>query len=131
MPQGDLTGEVIRDAFEAAYRAAFGRLLAGIPMRVMNYRIAVVGRRPEFDMGAFAAPSGTSVESCRTGTRRVFADGGWHDTPIYDRLNLPVDARIAGPAILEQADTTIFIDPGLEGRVDGFGNLIIAREGSA
>jgi N-methylhydantoinase A len=30
-----------------------------------------------------------------------------------------------GPALLEQADTTIFVDPGLIGEVDEFGNLII------
>jgi N-methylhydantoinase A len=36
-----------------------------------------------------------------------------------------VGAKIAGPALLEQADTTIFVDPGLEARVDRFGNLVI------
>ena len=47
--------------------------------------------------------------------------------PFYARLDLPQDARIPGPALLEQPDTTIFIDPGLTGRVDRFGNLIIER----
>ncbi|WP_024586591.1 hydantoinase/oxoprolinase family protein [Aliihoeflea sp. 2WW] len=127
MPAGDLTVDAIRDAFEAAYRSAFGRLLAGIPMRVMNYRVAVVGRRPAFDMGAFAPVTDKTAEQCRTGSRKVYAEGAWHDTPLYDRLALPVGAKIAGPAILEQADTTIFVDPGLEGVVDGFGNVVISR----
>jgi len=35
---------------------------------------------------------------------------------------------VPGPALLEQPDTTIFIDPDLEGRVDQFGNLIISRK---
>jgi len=34
---------------------------------------------------------------------------------------------VPGPAILEQPDGTIFVDPGLVGEVDGFGNLIVAR----
>jgi N-methylhydantoinase A len=127
MPAGDLTADAIRDAFEAAYRSAFGRLLAGIPMRVMNYRVAVIGRRPAFDMGAFAPVTTKTADQCLTGSRKVYAEGAWRDTPLYDRLDLPVGAQITGPAILEQADTTIFVDPGLKGVVDGFGNIVISR----
>ena len=54
------------------------------------------------------------------------ASDAWYETAIYDRLALPVDAVITGPAILEQPDTTVLIEPGLVGRVDRFGNTIIA-----
>ena len=122
--------EAIRTAFEEAYRAAFGRLLSGIAMRVMNWKIAVIGRRPKFDLKLLAPSPDASVEGARKGTRRIYADGGWHDATLWDRLSLPVGARVAGPAILDQADTTIFVDPGLVGEVDSFGNLIIARAGA-
>ena len=125
----DLTADAIREAFEAAYRSAFGRLLDGIPMRVMNYRIAVIGRRPQLDMALFAPQGGKPAAECRTGTRRVYAEGAWHEAGIYERLSLAVGARVAGPALLEQADTTIFVDPGLVAEVDGFGNLVISRAG--
>ncbi|WP_067334481.1 hydantoinase/oxoprolinase family protein [Stappia indica] len=125
----DLTADAIREAFEAAYRSAFGRLLDGIPMRVMNYRIAVIGRRPQLDMTLFAPQGGKPAAECRTGTRRVYAEGAWHEASIYERLSLAVGARVAGPALLEQADTTIFVDPGLVAEVDGFGNLVISRAG--
>ncbi|WP_067216372.1 hydantoinase/oxoprolinase family protein [Stappia indica] len=125
----DLTADAIREAFETAYRSAFGRLLDGIPMRVMNYRIAVIGRRPQLDMALFAPHGGKPAAECRTGTRRVYAEGAWHEAGIYERLSLAVGARVAGPALLEQADTTIFVDPGLVAEVDGFGNLVISRAG--
>ena len=127
IPVAGLTGDGVRTAFEDAYRTTFGRLLYGIPMRVMNYRVAVIGRRPAFDMGAFAPVTDRTAEQCRTGSRRIYADGAWHDAVLYDRLALPVGARVEGPAILEQADTTIFIDPGLKGTVDSFGNVVIDR----
>ncbi|WP_417436003.1 hydantoinase/oxoprolinase family protein [Hoeflea sp.] len=125
IPQAGLTSQGIREAFETAYREAYGRLLDGIPMRVMNYRIAVIGRRPKLDMAVFAPVDGKSADACRIGTRRVFADGTWHEAGVYERLQLAVGATIAGPALLEQADTTIFVDPGLDAVVDAFGNLVI------
>ncbi|WP_346894944.1 hydantoinase/oxoprolinase family protein [uncultured Roseibium sp.] len=122
-----LTTDAIRDAFEAAYKDAYGRLLEGIPMRVMNYRIAVIGRRPQLDMAVFAPTSGKPEQDCRIGKRSVFCDGAWHEAIVYERLDLEVRAEIAGPALLEQSDTTIFVDPGLRGRVDAYGNLVIDR----
>jgi N-methylhydantoinase A len=47
---------------------------------------------------------------------------------VFQRLELPEGADIPGPAILEQPDTTIFIDPGLTGRIDSFGNVVITRQ---
>ena len=43
-------------------------------------------------------------------------------------MALPLGARVEGPALLEQADTTIFVDAGLAASVDRFGNLIIERQ---
>src|SRR5690606_31361978 len=101
-------------------------LLQAIPARVLNWRIAVTGRRPRLDMGVFEPPPG-ALDACRRGERRIRVDGGDLPAPVWERLDLPEGALIPGPAILEQPDTTIFIDPGLAGRVDRFGNLIITR----
>jgi N-methylhydantoinase A len=127
-PRAGLTTDAIQAAFDATYHAAYGRLLDGIPVRVMNYRVTVIGRRPAFDMAVFAPKDGRSADECRTGTRTVWAEGAFHEAGIYDRLSLAVGERIAGPAILEQPDTTIFVDPGLYATVDRFGNLVIRPE---
>jgi N-methylhydantoinase A len=34
---------------------------------------------------------------------------------------------VQGPAILEQPDTTVWLEPGFEGRVDTLGNLLVER----
>jgi N-methylhydantoinase A len=70
------------------------------------------------------------VDAAARGTRPVFFDGTWHDTAIFARLDLPVGAVIPGPAILEQPDATVLVDPGLAARVDTLGNLIIERSES-
>ena len=74
--------------------------------------------------GNTANPNSLTGQYLR-GTRRIYADGAFHEALIYDRLGLAVGAEIQGPAILEQSDTTIFVDPGLKATVDGFGNLVI------
>jgi N-methylhydantoinase A len=118
---------IIRTAFEAAYLASFSRILTGLPIRIVSLRIAAIGRRPAFDFSVFAPSAVATLDKARRGSRRVWFDGGWRDSGIWARLELPKDARIDGPAILEQPDATVVIEPGLAGRVDALGNLIMER----
>jgi N-methylhydantoinase A len=118
----------IKTAFEAAYAAAFGRVLENIGIRVLNLRVAAIGRRKKFDLALLAPPSEGSVEAAKRTTRNVWIDGAWHEAGIYRRLELPLGAVIPGPAILEQPDTTILIEADLVGEVDKFGNLIVKRK---
>ena len=123
-----LRSELILEAFEATYQDAYGRLLVGLPVRIMNLKIAVIGKRPKFDLSVLG-PSGTaSVDAAKTGEREIWVDGAWCTATVYQRLELPESAIVHGPALLEQPDTTIFIDPDLEGNVDRYGNLVIARK---
>ena len=117
----------IAEAFDTAYHATYGRLLKNGVRRVMNLRSAVIGRRPKFDLKALAPAEGGTVDAALKARRQVHFGDMWHDTGIYDRLSLPVDAVIDGPAILEQLDTTILIEPGLQGTIDSYGNVIIER----
>lgn len=122
-----VTGDVIREAFETAYGAAFSRLLPGIPLRIVTLRTAAIGRRPAFDLTALAPSDEASLELARRGTRQVYLDGAWRETAIWSRLDLPVGTRIAGPAVFEQPDATVLLDPGLTAEVDALGNLVILR----
>jgi len=121
-----VTEAMVREAFEAAYRASFSRLLPGVPVRIVNLRTAAIGIRPHFDLAALA-PKGGSVEEARRGARPVWFAGAFHETAVFDRLALPVGARIDGPAILEQPDATTVVDPDLTARIDAWGNLIVER----
>ncbi|MFK7836315.1 MAG: hydantoinase/oxoprolinase family protein [Sulfitobacter sp.] len=124
------TAQQIEDAFDRAYQNTFGRLLKGGVRRILNLRSAVTGKRPKFDLSTLAPT--TSGDVTPKATRPVHFDNDWHETAIYDRLALPVGTVIYGPAILEQPDTTVLIEPHLQGRVDDFGNTIIEpAEGQA
>ncbi|POR50057.1 hydantoinase/oxoprolinase family protein [Bosea psychrotolerans] len=122
-----VTGAIIREAFDKAYGAAFSRLLPGIPVRIVTLRTAAIGRRPAFDLTALAPATGATLEAARRGSRQVYLEGQWRETAIWSRLDLPAGARIEGPAMLEQSDATILLDPGLTAEVDALGNLVILR----
>ena len=115
----------VRSAFEAAYLASFSRLLPQIPIRIVTLRVAAIGRRPAFDFSVFAPDPSASLATARQGSRPVWFDGGWRETDIWARLDLPTGATIEGPAILEQADATTVIEPGFAGQIDPAGNLIV------
>jgi len=122
---GDFSAAAVQAAFEAAYRAEFGRVLDGIPLRVMNLRYALVGVRPKFDLSLLAPQGEGRTEPL--GEQPVYTGGQWVQARRYDRLALPVGARIAGPAILEQSDTTVWLEPGFQATVDRLGNLILEQ----
>jgi N-methylhydantoinase A len=123
--EGAPTPQAIGAAFDAAYLRAYGRLLPGGVTRILNLRTAVIGHRPKLDL-ATLAPVGPGTTAART-TRPVHF-GAWHQAAIHDRLDLPVGARIKGPAVLEQPDTTILVEPGLVAEVDAYGNIRLTRE---
>ena len=61
------------------------------------------------------------------GTQPVYVGGEWVEARRYDRMALPVGKTIVGPAILEQLDTTVWLEPDYQATVDDYGNLILKR----
>jgi N-methylhydantoinase A len=42
------------------------------------------------------------------------------ESPVYRRADLPAGARLEGPAVVEQLDTTVLVPPGVTAEVDEF-----------
>jgi N-methylhydantoinase A len=117
----------LRERFEAAYMARFKIALDEIRPKLVNINTSVIGVRPPLDLSLLIAPAGrqANVTNALTGSRPVFFDTDWVETPIYARERLPIDAAFSGPAIIEQMDTTIVIEQGDRVTGDAQGNLII------
>ena len=59
-------------------------------------------------------------------TRDVYWDGrGFTPTAVHRGEELGPGAEVAGPAIVEMAETTIVVPPGDTGRVDPYGSFVI------
>ena len=121
----NVTKKVIQKAFDESYGLQFGRLLEGLGIKIMNVRVAVIGERPRFDLSVLAPLKNAKVENAIKEKRQTYINKNWVDITVYSRLDLPVGASIDGPAILEQPDTTIFLEQDATGVVDKFGNFRI------
>jgi N-methylhydantoinase A len=91
----------------------------------MNWRVLCEGPRPELRLTALEGV--TAAGTARKGLRPVyFADaGGWIDTPVYDRYALGPGTTFAGPAIVEERESTAVIGPGASCRVDEGLTLVV------
>ena len=124
LPSATPSREELQSLFEAAYHARFRVELPTIRANLVNLNTSVIGERPALDLSRLIDPVGRKGVAEPTSRRRVWFDG-WHDTPVYWRDHLPMKIDLQGPAIIEQMDTTVVIDPGAQVTQDADGNLIV------
>ena len=124
-----LTVDTIRKSFIDVYSQNYSRPLSGIPIRILNLRISVIGVRPAVDLKILAKGNrAKKIEECILAEQKIYAEGTWHNAQIIDRLRLPEGSLIHGPALLVQGDATIYVDPKITARTDKFGNIIMTEE---
>jgi N-methylhydantoinase A len=117
---------VVLADFLERYKARFDIELPEMTAILVNLRTTVIGRRAPLDLATFAPASGVSEVPRPRDARQVRFDDRWFDTRIFDRASLGSGATVNGPAIVEQPDTTVVIDPGATAAVDSLGNLVIS-----
>ena len=111
-------------SLEARYHERFNIRLEGMVPVLASLRTTVLGRRRTVDLSLFGPPSGDRAPEPAK-RRRVHFAGAFVDTPIHRRDALGVGSVIEGPAIVEQSDSTIVVDPGAVAVTDRFGNIVI------
>ena len=120
--------ETIAARFAQLYRERFDIELPTMTPVLINLRTTVIGKRRNPAMAS--AMSSQPADPLPVSNRDVWFEGGWHPTDIYRREDLTRDFTIEGPAVIEQLDTTIPLEPGTRAVVDQAGNLIISISGA-
>ena len=131
LPTYDLSHDVVQSAFDEAYYGRFRVRLPEIRAQIVNVKTTVMGRRTGICLDGLIDASGRveSLEMAQNGARPVWFNGDWQNTKIFNREALPLSAKIKGPAILEQMDTMVLIEPGDEAISDKNGNILISLGG--
>jgi N-methylhydantoinase A len=88
-------------------------------------RASAVGRLPKpVAKGAEARDSGKPV-----GKRRIWLSGGWRDVAVWSRADVVLGAAIEGPAVIEEAYTSVLLMEGWSCQRDKSGHLVARRQG--
>ena len=122
--RGEEPGE-LAELFHVRHERLYGFRDAGSPVDITTVRLRATAPSPRV---ALPEISGGPAPEPR-GRRRVFVAGEWTDAARHDRSELRAGNRIAGPAVVEQEDTTVWLAPGWEATVDGAGSLRAEQAG--
>lgn len=119
----------LRTSFDAEHARTYSKDFPQKDVTIVNIRVIGVGAVSPLLPKGIALGSATPEPGAMTVTRGVWfeVDGKARklDTPRYARALLKAGNRIAGPAIVDQMDTTTVIPPGFVARVDRYGNIVI------
>jgi N-methylhydantoinase A len=117
---------LLAEGFAAEHRRMYGFVAEGELVQLVTFRIEATGIVRKASLAA--RPLGPEdASAAREGSRDVWLPeaGGFVAVPVYARDRLSPGNRIAGPAIVEQMDSTTVVLPGMAARVDGYDNLIL------
>jgi N-methylhydantoinase A len=118
----DWTTGDLAAAFADAYCQEFGNTLGNIPVILVSLQ-ATISAPPPGQLNRIP-------QTLRSGKAIPFAQrniyfGEWCDTSIYHRDHLFPGTTLQGPAVVEQLDATIVIEPGMVATVDALNNLLV------
>jgi N-methylhydantoinase A len=114
----------IVEAFNDAHLRTFGYNYAGKQkVEIVNFSVSGFGMIDRPAIPKLAVARDTPAHS----DRQVYFNGGFHNTPIYDRAAFLAGLHIEGPAVVEEFGSTTVVFPGQSLDVDAHGNLTIRR----
>ena len=115
------------ERFGAEYERVYGLRIPDVPVEVVTWRVAAWAPAPPFEVAELETAAGMPAPH-RTRVARFERGGEPVEVPVYRRGELGVGAAIAGPAIVEERETTAVIRPGWTVEVAADGSLVATRE---
>src|SRR6059036_2042251 len=121
VPPGELDAPAlarVRAAFDGLYAARYGYANPSEPVEVVTWKLSAVGGSPRIALAK--APTQGAGPAVKGGRRAYFPEA-----PGYDRYALAAGARLVGPAIVEERESTTVLPPGASASVDEYANLLV------
>ena len=114
-----------RAAFDDLHERLHGHRAEDAAVEVVTYWTIALAHVPTVSLEP-RGKSSADQQAAHKGTRRAwFRDLGWVECPLYQRDRLLPGARLMGPAIVEQVDSTTVVHPGQRLEVDEYDNILL------
>ncbi|QYU66657.1 hypothetical protein J4558_16980 [Leptolyngbya sp. 15MV] len=117
----------IRAAYDAEYTRFYDRPVPGSDVEILAFAVTVATVVEDVEPIAAVADA-PAPAPVRTQSVRDTATGEVADWAVYDRDTLRPGARVPGPCIVAEAETSTLVGPGWTCRMDGLGYLELVRE---
>ena len=124
-------GRIAR-AFHDEHQRLFGYTLEAeaSPVEIINVRLQAIGatERPAYSR---QMRGGADASAALKGRRSVYIPerDAFAEVPVYDGHCMHAGQRIAGPALIEQQTTAIFVSDGFDALVDALGSFVLYAKG--
>jgi N-methylhydantoinase A/oxoprolinase/acetone carboxylase beta subunit len=116
----------VRASFDEIYAARYGYANPAEAVETVTWKLTAVGGAPRVALAKAGAGAGGGPK----GRRRAWfpETGGWTECAVYDRYALAPGARLEGPAIVEERESTSVLPPGTSAAVDEYANLLVTLD---
>ena len=122
--------ETVIATFVNTYQALYGRKGPDVPLEIINWRVVARGPQPQLNMKLQreSMRAGKAIKGSRPA---YFSARGYGETPVYDRYDLKPGMTFAGPAIVEERESTLIVGARGRARVDERLQIVVelANEG--
>jgi N-methylhydantoinase A len=146
--EGALSAEALLAAFEDAYGTQYGRTIPGMAVEAMSWSLRVTAKSPAPALagegrgarGSHQQPPLVSkkrslIPDCAPASGREEKARSVYDAAVrrridyavVDRVALAPGARIPGPALIVESQTTTVVTAGFDAHVDDAENIVLTR----
>jgi len=115
----------IIERFHEYHERHYAFRLPSSPVQIVNFHsvgVAKVKRPPVKETIVKGGLDEAVKES-----RKIFINGDYLDVFVYDKIKIPTEVTIEGPAVIEDPTSTILVLKGQKAFKDKYGNIIIIR----
>jgi N-methylhydantoinase A len=123
-PLGSNSLDDLKERFLATYAQLFERRITDMPIEAMSWRLSATAPVPNVELNFGGQPARQG--DARKGTRQVyFPQTGFAPCAVYDRYSLIAGTQLAGPAVIEERESTIVAGPDARITVDKHLNVVM------
>lgn len=112
--------------FYDEYRQRYGFLMSGRALVIESISVEAIGASHQ--SSARGSDLATAVALPKPiDSRPVYFESAWHATPFFERTSLHPGAKLSGPAVIRERNTTIVIETGWQAEVTPLNHLVLRR----
>jgi len=116
--------------FNELHEQFYGYRMEGTACEIVNLRAVGVGKVPDPPVREASAAESADAGAAVVNERKIYREGEWIPTKIYDRGKLKTGNKVPGPAVITEFDSTTVVLPGYTAEIDRFANILINPDNS-